>query len=107
MPAHRHVHPNPPAVTEAEYAEARWEDDGGPAAEPRPTAEQVEAEWLRISAELTARFPAIGDRDDCVVTCEQPTRSGAPAAFYPTLAKVEVDKQVFAAHTPATIRPAM
>ena len=107
MPAHRHVHPAPPAVTEAELASAIWEDDGGPAAEPGPTAEQVEAEWLRISAELTGRLPAIADRDDCIVTCEQPTRSGAPAAFYPTLAKVEVGKQVFTGHAPATIRPAM
>jgi hypothetical protein len=107
MPAHRHVQPAPPALTEAEYAEATWEDDGGPAFEPALSAEQVEAEWLRISAELTARFPALGEREDCIVTCEQPTRSGAPAAFYPTLAKVEVGKEVFAPHDPATIRPAM
>ena len=106
MPAHRHVDPNPPAVTEAELASAIWEDDGGPAAAPGPTAEQLEAEWLRISGELTSRFPTIGDRDDCIVTIEQPTRSGAPAAFYPTLAKVEVGKEVFAGHAPATIRPA-
>jgi hypothetical protein len=106
MPAHRHVDPNPPAVTETELEAARWEDDGGPVAAPDPTAEQVEAEWLRISAELTARFPTIGDRDDCIVTCEDPTRSGAPAAFYPTLAKVEVGKQVFNGHAPAKIRPA-
>lgn len=106
MPAHRHVHPEPPALTEAEYAQARWEDDGGPATDPAPAAGQSEAEWLRIAAELTARFPALGDRADCVVTCETPTRSGAPAAFYPTLAKVEVDRTVFAPHEPGEIRPA-
>jgi hypothetical protein len=106
MPAHRHVDPNPPALTEAECDALRWEDDGGPVAEPGPDAERLDAEWLRISAELTGRFPTIGDRDDCIVTCEDPTRSGAPAAFYPTLAKVEVDKQVFAGRAPATIRPA-
>jgi hypothetical protein len=106
MPAHRHVHPAPPALTDAEFEAARWADDGGALAEPTPSAEQVEAEWLRISAELTGRFPALGGREDCVVTCQTPTRSGAPAAFYPTLAKVEVDQQVFAPHPPATIRPA-
>jgi hypothetical protein len=106
MPAHRHVHPAPPALTEAELEAARWADDGGALAESSPSAEQVEAEWLRISAELTGRFPALGEREDCVVTCQTPTRSGAPAAFYPTLAQVEVDQQVFAPHEPATIRPA-
>ena len=38
--------------------------------------------------------------------CSSSDRSGAPAAFYPTLAKVEVDQQVFAPHAPASIRPA-
>ena len=106
MPAHRHVHPAPPALAEPELAAARWEDDGGPVAEPSPTAEQVEAEWLRISAELTGRLPAIAGRDDCIVTCETDTRSGAPAAFFPTLAKVEIAKEVFAPHTPDKITPA-
>ena len=106
MPAHRHTDPNPPAMTDAELEAARWADDGGALAAPAPDAEQVEAEWLRISAELTGRFPALGEREDCVVTCEAPTRSGAPAPFFPTLAKVEVDQQVFTGHTPATIRPA-
>ncbi|MFD0635347.1 hypothetical protein ACFQ9X_31180 [Catenulispora yoronensis] len=82
-----------------QLAAARWDRERG-------SSEQIDAEWLRISAELTARFPMIGDREDCIVTVETPTRSGAPAAFYPTLAKVEVDREVFAGHAPATIRPA-
>ncbi|WTW93448.1 VWA domain-containing protein [Streptomycetaceae bacterium NBC_01309] len=107
MPAHRHVHPAPPALTDDELALARWDDDGGPAAPPAPAAEAREAEWLRISAELTGRLPALADRDDVLVTCEQITRSGAPAAFFPTLGQVEVARTVFAPHPPHGIRPAV
>ncbi|MDI2127125.1 hypothetical protein [Yinghuangia seranimata] len=106
MPAHRHVDHRPPATSADELAAARWEDDGGPTPAPAPSREAREAEWLRISAELTGRFPAIGNRDDVIVTCEHATRSGAPAAFFPTLAQVEVARSVFAPHDPGTLRPA-
>ncbi|WTW98206.1 VWA domain-containing protein [Streptomycetaceae bacterium NBC_01309] len=107
MPAHRHVHHRPPEPTADELACARWEDDGGAARVPAPSHEAREAAWLRVSAELTGRFPAIGGRDDVIVTCEDTTRSGAPALFLPTLAQVEVARAVFAPHAPGTLRPAV
>lgn len=106
MPAHRHIDHRPPTLTADELSAARWEDDGGPAPALVPAHEAREAEWLRVSAELTARFPALGDRDDVIVTCELATRSGAPAAFFPTLAQVEVARAVFSPHAPDTLRPA-
>lgn len=106
MPAHRHVHHTPPVITDDELALARWDDDGAPAVPTTPAAEAREAEWLRISAELTGRLPALADRDDVIVTCEKVTRSGAPAAFFPTLGQVEVARTVFAPHPPATLCPA-
>lgn len=106
MPAHRHLEHDLPALTETTLAQAQWEDDGGPALQLSESEELAEAEWARIDAELTARFPLIGDRDDCTVGTERPTRSGAPGAFYPTLAHVEIERNLFDGHDPATIRPA-
>ncbi|MDG4858233.1 VWA domain-containing protein [Streptomyces sp. T-3] len=104
MPQYPHIQYAPPALTDEEHALACWEDDGGPAHTPSPAANA--AQWLRISAELAERLPEIAGREDVIVTCARGTRSGAPAAFYPTLAAIEVDADIFAPHTPATIRPA-
>lgn len=105
MPAHTqaHVQHTPPALTEAEWATARWEDDGGPAFEP-PRAPQA-GQWLRIAAALTERLPELAGREDVLVTCEMGTRSGAPAAFYPATAALEIDAALFAPQHPATIDP--
>ncbi|MEY9969277.1 hypothetical protein ABIA33_007365 [Streptacidiphilus sp. MAP12-16] len=103
MPAHRHVHPDRAAVTEAEADAARWADDGGACFEPSPGVHA--GHWLRISAALTQRLPAIAGREDVIVTCEPGTRSGAPAAFYPALAALEIDADLFAPLTPASIDP--
>ncbi|WP_230423296.1 hypothetical protein [Streptomyces radicis] len=107
MPAstRAHVQHTPPALTEDERAAARWENDGGPAAPvlPRPHAE----EWLRIAAALSARLPELAEREDVLVACEHQTRSGAPAAFFPTLAELEIDIGLFAPLDPATIDPAL
>ncbi|WP_257155908.1 VWA domain-containing protein, partial [Streptomyces sp. Ru87] len=91
------------ALTDTELATARWEDDGGPALDlhPRPQAEH----WLRIAAALGERLPELADREDVIVHCEHGTRSGAPAAFYPTRAELEIDTALFAPLTPATIDP--
>ncbi|MCX5535751.1 hypothetical protein OG785_34995 [Streptomyces sp. NBC_00006] len=98
-----HLQHTPPAVTADELAAARWEDDGGPTALPRRGAQA--GHWLRISAALTERLPELADRDDVIVTCEPGTRSGAPAAFMPTLAALEIDAALFAPHPAHTIDP--
>ncbi|WP_033328674.1 VWA domain-containing protein [Streptomyces yerevanensis] len=103
MPAHPHVMPTPPALTEAERDLARWEDDGGPAVEPRPHLQA--GQWLRIAAALTERLPELAGREDVLVTCEEHTRSGAPAAFFPTQAALEIDRALFAPLHPVTIDP--
>lgn len=105
MPTHTqaHVQHTPPALTETEQALARWEDDGGPAYEPRP-GPQAE-QWLRIAAALGERLPELAEREDVIVTCEHGTRSGAPAAFYPVTAQLEIDARLFSPLNPATIDP--
>ncbi|MEV5942790.1 hypothetical protein [Streptomyces sp. NPDC051994] len=105
MPAHTssHVQHAPPAMTEAEWASARWEDDGGPIFEP-PSGPQA-GHWLRVAAALTDRLPELAGRQDVLVTCEQATRSGAPAAFYPALARLEIDRALFAPLRPHSIDP--
>lgn len=100
---HSHVQPAPPALSEAEWATARWEDDGGPVHEPRPRPGADH--WLRIAAALGERLPELADREDLIVTCEHGTRSGAPAAFYPDLATLEIDTALFAPSDPAGIDP--
>ncbi|MFF4501605.1 VWA domain-containing protein [Streptomyces sp. NPDC001401] len=103
MPAPAHVLTAPPAVTETERDLARWEDDGGPAVEPRPGPQAPH--WLRIAAALGERLPELAEREDVIVTCEHGTRSGAPAAFYPITAQLEIDAGLFAPLNPATIDP--
>ncbi|MFE9555457.1 VWA domain-containing protein [Streptomyces sp. NPDC006703] len=105
MPAHTssHVQHDPPAMTETEWASARWEDDGGPLFEPPPGPQA--GHWLRIAAALTDRLPELAEREDVLVTCEQTTRSGAPAAFYPALARLEIDRALFAPLRPHSIDP--
>ncbi|MDQ1024699.1 hypothetical protein QF035_002281 [Streptomyces umbrinus] len=106
MPAHTqaHVQHTPPALTETQWATARWEDDGGPAYEPPPGPQA--GQWLRIAAAMAERLPELAGREDVLVTCEEQTRSGAPAAFFPTLAALEIDRALFAPLNPATIDPA-
>ncbi|MBI0300415.1 hypothetical protein JBE04_39665 [Streptomyces sp. PRKS01-29] len=105
MPAQTqaHVQHQPPALSESEWAQARWEDDGGPPFEPSPARQA--GQWLRISAALTARLPELAGREDVIVTCEPGTRSGAPAAFYPATAALEIDATLFAPLNPATLNP--
>lgn len=98
-----HVHHHPPAPTETQEALARWEDDGGPLYDPAPRPEAVE--WLRISAELTERLPELAGRQDILVTCAPGTLSGAPAAFFPATANLEIDAALFTPHRPRTLHP--
>src|SRR5690348_14229319 len=98
-----HIHHTPPPMSEADLALCRWEDDGGPAVPPWQVS--TAEEWLRISAALTGRLPEIAGREDLIVTCETTTRSGAPAAFFPNQAMVEIDQQLFAPHHPANLHP--
>ncbi|MZG16176.1 hypothetical protein GTY44_22255, partial [Streptomyces sp. SID5914] len=58
------------------------------------------------AAALTERLPELAGRDDVLVTCEEQTRSGAPAAFFPTRAALEIDRALFAPLNPAAIDPA-
>ncbi|MFM9446947.1 VWA domain-containing protein [Streptomyces acidiscabies] len=101
MPAPSHFAPTPPALTDYERDLARWEDDGGPVHLPRPEDDH----WLRIAAALGQRLPEIAGRDDVIVTCRPGTRSGAPAAFFPDTAELEMDARLFAPVKPATIDP--
>ncbi|MEU5930615.1 VWA domain-containing protein [Streptomyces antimycoticus] len=105
MPAQTtaHVQHQPPALSEAEWAQARWEDDGGPPFEPSPAVQA--GQWGRIAAALTGRLPELADRKDVIVTCQHGTRSGVPGAFYPTTAELEIDAALFAPLPPATINP--
>ncbi|MEV0093719.1 hypothetical protein [Streptomyces sp. NPDC050738] len=106
MPAHTltHVHHGPPPLTADELTALRWEDDGGPLHEVTPN--RSAQHWLRISGELGVRLKELAGRDDVIVTCTPGTRSGAPAAFYPTVARLEVDAELFAPLSPVFIRPA-
>ncbi|MCM1969466.1 hypothetical protein [Streptomyces sp. G1] len=91
MSAHHHV--QYPATTPDHDADlARWDDDGAPPAQPRSSPDA----WLRVGAELGDRLVALSGRQDLLVTCRPGTRSGAPAAFYPTLGEVEFDAGLFA-----------
>ncbi|MFE2560799.1 hypothetical protein ACFXGT_33275 [Streptomyces sp. NPDC059352] len=100
MSAHHHV--QSPATTPDDDADlARWDDDGAPPAQPRSSP----AAWLRVGAELGDRLVALSGRQDLLVTCRPGTRSGAPAAFYPTLGEVEFDARLFAPLQPHEIHP--
>lgn len=100
-----HVHHHPPAVTEDELAAAQWADDGGSQAPPSLAAEAREAEWARVSAELTDRFPEVAGREDVIVTAMAATGSGAPGSFYPTLAAMQIDRALFGPD-PTLVHPA-
>ncbi|MGW0711701.1 hypothetical protein ACWD4G_38080, partial [Streptomyces sp. NPDC002643] len=89
MSAHHHV--QSPTTTPDDDADlARWDDDGAPPAQPRSSP----AAWLRVGAELGDRLVALSGRPDLLVTCRPGTRSGAPAAFFPTLGEVEFDARL-------------
>ncbi|MFG2592273.1 hypothetical protein [Streptomyces sp. NPDC048438] len=100
MSAHHHV--QSPATTPDDDADlARWDDDGAPPAQPRSSPHA----WLRVGAELGDRLVALSGRQDLLVTCRPGTRSGAPAAFAPTLGEVEFDARLFAPLKPHEIHP--
>ncbi|MEU5626237.1 hypothetical protein [Streptomyces tendae] len=100
MSAHHHV--QSPATTPDDDADlARWDDDGAPPAQPRSSP----AAWLRVGAELGDRLVALSGRQDLLVTCRPGTRSGAPAAYFPTLGEVEIDARLFAPLKPHEIHP--
>ncbi|MGW2658352.1 hypothetical protein ACWC1D_32465 [Streptomyces sp. NPDC001478] len=100
MSAHHHV--QSPATTPADDADlARWDDDGAPPAQPRTSP----AAWLRVGAELGDRLVALSGRQDLLVSCRPGTRSGAPAAYFPTLGEVEFDARLFAPLQPHEIQP--
>lgn len=58
-----------------------------------------------MGAELGDRLVALSGRQDLLVTCRPGTRSGAPAAFFPTLGEVEFDAGLFAPLQPHEIHP--
>ncbi|MEU6440384.1 hypothetical protein [Streptomyces sp. NPDC047046] len=96
----RHV--QSPATAPDDVADlARWADDGAPPAQPRSSP----AAWLRVGAELGDRLVDLAGRQDLLVTCRPGTRSGAPAAFSPSLAEVEFDARLFAPLQPHEINP--
>ncbi|WP_411574836.1 hypothetical protein [Streptomyces fradiae] len=100
MSAHHHV--QSPATTPDDDADlARWDDDGAPPAQPRTSP----GAWLRVGAELGDRLVVLSGRQDLLVTCRPGTRSGAPAAFFPTLGEVEFDAGLFAPLKPHEIHP--
>ncbi|MZE68751.1 hypothetical protein [Streptomyces sp. SID5789] len=100
MSAHHHV--QSPATTPDDDADlARWDDDGAPPAQPRSSP----GAWLRVGAELGDRLVALSGRQDLLVTCRPGTRSGAPAAYFPTLGEVEIDARLFAPLKPHEIHP--
>lgn len=100
MSAHHHVQ-SPATTRDAEADLARWDDDGAPPAQPRSSP----AAWLRVGAELGDRLVALSGRQDLLVTCRPGTRSGAPAAYFPTLGEVEFDARLFAPLQPHEIHP--
>ncbi|MER5443200.1 hypothetical protein [Streptomyces sp. NPDC002790] len=97
MSAHHHIQPTPGDDADL----ARWDDDGAPPAQARSSP----AAWLRVGAELGDRLVALSGRQDLLVTCRPGTRSGAPAAFFPTLGEIEFDARLFAPLKPHEIRP--
>ncbi|MCL2728404.1 MAG: VWA domain-containing protein [Actinomycetia bacterium] len=100
MSAHHHVQSSATA-SDDEADLARWDDDGAPPAQPRSSA----AAWLRVGAELGDRLVALSGRQDLLVTCGPGTRSGAPAAYFPHLAEIEFDANLFAPLQPHEVLP--
>lgn len=100
MSAHHHVQ-SPATATEDDADLARWDDDGAPPQQPRTSPEA----WLRVGAELGDRLVALSGRQDLLVTCRPGTRSGAPAAFFPTLGEVEFDAHLFDPLQPHEVHP--
>ncbi|MFC5911264.1 hypothetical protein [Streptacidiphilus monticola] len=84
---------------------ARWADDGGPEPDPQARRHHADAEWLRVAAALATRLHPLAESDDILVTCAHRTRSGAPAAFFPNLAELEIATNLFKPHPPATLHP--
>ncbi|MET9185136.1 hypothetical protein ABZX63_07730 [Streptomyces tendae] len=97
MSAHHHVQ----SAQDNDADLARWDDDGAPPAQPRSSP----AAWLRVGAELGDRLVTLSGRQDLLVTCRPGTRSGAPAAYFPTLGEVEFDANLFAPLQPHEIHP--
>ncbi|EGX58817.1 hypothetical protein SZN_15763 [Streptomyces zinciresistens K42] len=97
MSAHHHVQSTPDDNADL----ARWDDDGAPPAQPRSSPNA----WLRVGAELGDRLVALSGRQDLLVTCRPGTRSGAPAAYFPGLAEIELDAALFAPLKPHEIHP--
>ncbi|AJE81710.1 hypothetical protein SLNWT_1334 [Streptomyces albus] len=97
MSAHHHVQ----SAQDNDPDLARWDDDGAPPAQPRTSP----AAWLRVGAELGDRLVTLSGRQDLLVTCRPGTRSGAPAAYFPTLGEVEFDANLFAPLQPHEIHP--
>jgi len=98
--AHHHIQPS--TTTPDDDADlARWDDDGAPAAQPRTSP----AAWLRVGAELSDRLVVLSGREDLLVTCRPGTRSGAPAAYFPSLSEIEFDAGLFDPLQPHEIHP--
>lgn len=93
-----HVHHG---VPQAEASECDWESEGGALRRERPD----HGGWARVGAALTDHVTALCDRQDLIVTVHTPTRSGAPGAFFPAYASVELDTANFNGLHPATINP--
>ncbi|MFI6350233.1 VWA domain-containing protein [Streptomyces sp. NPDC050560] len=98
-----HVQHAAPRLTDTERDIMRWEDDGGPVFTPRPRT--WTEHWRRIASALTERLPELADRADIQVACEDGTRSGAPATFYPGPPLLEIDTALFGPLRPASIDP--
>jgi hypothetical protein len=97
---HQHIQPSTTAPDD-DADLARWDDDGAPVAQPRTSP----AAWLRVGAELGDRLVALSGRQDLLVTCRPGTRSGAPAAYFPSLAEIEFDSGLFDPLQPHEIHP--
>jgi hypothetical protein len=93
-----HVHHGVPDALSAEEA---WEGEGGALRPERPTRQS----WARVGAALTDHITALSSRQDLIVTVETTTRSGAPGAFFPAYASVELDAATFDGLHPSTVNP--
>jgi hypothetical protein len=93
-----HVHHG---VPDARSAEDAWESEGGAIRTEHPTHQN----WDRVGAALTDHITALSNRQDLIVTVETTTRSGAPGAFFPAYASVELDAATFDGLHPSTVNP--